>query len=471
MSRKTMGRMINGLSWLILAGVAGAVFTLGMRATAVEAGKTEQSTAIKFKEPIQKWESDNSKWGKSFPNQYATYLATQKMDPNTKFGGSNFRDYLAEDPRLIVMFAGNPFSKDYNQARGHYYALEDVKATKRRNDKTPAACWTCKSPDVPRLMEKMGVTEFYTKSFKDHETEMRSSIGCADCHNEKTMKLQISRPALIEAWKRQGKDIQKATKDEMRSLVCAQCHVEYYFKGTEKVVTFPWDKGSTIEDFQAYYDENGFSDWTHAVSGAKMVKMQHPDYEVHMQGVHAFRGVSCADCHMPTVTKGKAEFTDHQVRSPLTMIENTCSNCHDWEKAEIIARVESIQSKNRQALDMAQSAISSLHIEIAEAKKAGASDEELALARKDVVHAQMYWDYIAASNGMGFHAPQESLRVLAKSLTFANDGRLKIARLLAKKGMTEAVAYPDLGSKEKAAAFVKPFVDAQAAAAAAPPKP
>ena len=45
------------------------------------------------------------------------------------------------------------------------------------------------------------------------------------------MDLHISRPSLTEAFSRQGRDITHATPQEMRSLVCAQCHSEYYFQG------------------------------------------------------------------------------------------------------------------------------------------------------------------------------------------------------------------------------------------------
>lgn len=468
MSRHKTHKFKSMAGWMVLVGAAAGVLALGVLSTSVQARTDDPKTKIKFVEPIKQWESDNSKWGKSFPREYGTWAATKTMAANTKFGGSNFRDYLKDDPRLIVMFAGNPFSKEYNQARGHFYAVDDVKATKRRNDKTPATCWTCKSPDVPRLMAKDTAGGFYGHKFDEYEKEVTNPIGCADCHNEKTMALQISRPALKEAWTRQGKDITKATKEEMRTLVCAQCHVEYYFKGAkEKYLTFPWDKGTTIEDIQAYYDENGFSDWTHPVSGAKMVKIQHPDFEMHEQGIHAYRGVSCADCHMPSMKQGNVEYTDHQIRSPLTNIQNTCEGCHDWSGKEVIGRVESIQSKNRQALDLAENAITALHIEIGEAMKRGASDAELQTPRKAVVHAQMYWDFVAATNGMGFHAPQESLRVLAKSLDFATQGRLQVVRLLAKKGLTDPVSLPDISTKEKAMAYIKPFVDAQAA----PPPP
>lgn len=419
--------------------------------------------------------SDNTKWSYK-TNQYQSWLATKGSAINTRYGGSGFRDYLESDPKLVILFAGYPFSLEFNQARGHANAVEDVKGTKRRNDKTPATCWSCKSPDVPRLMVRDTVSAFYAGKFDHYDSEVKNSIGCADCHNPKTFALQISRPALIEAFERQGKDIAKATKAEMKTLVCAQCHVEYYFKGTGKYLTFPWDDGVKPDSFEKYYAGNGHSDWTHPISGAKMVKMQHPDYELYQESVHAYAGVSCADCHMPRVSNGKAEYTTHQVRSPLYNIDKVCANCHGWTEKQIKDRVYAIQDKNRELLDRAETALVSAHLEIGDAIKLGAKDSELDEARKTVSKAQMYWDYIAASNGMGFHAPQEAARILAKAVDLAQESRLQASRIRSRYGANTPLAWPtEFSAKTTAQAYIKPFVEAQkakeaAAAAAKPPR-
>jgi nitrite reductase (cytochrome c-552) len=294
------------------------------------------------------------------------------------------RDLLAEDPHNVILFAGYPFSKDYNQARGHQHAIDDVKASGRDIDGTkgnfpgkPGTCWTCKSPDVPRLMAEMGPAKFYDTPAKDLMPEIKHNIGCADCHDPATMALAISRPALVEAFERQGKDITQVSHQEMRTLVCAQCHVEYYFKkdeakGQKAYLTFPWDKGMGVEDMDAYYDEKQFADWTHPISGAKMVKMQHPDYEVYTKGIHAYRNVSCADCHMPYKTEGGQKFTDHQIRSPLSNISNSCAVCHRWGEDEIRGRVETIQDKILEGRIRAEEAIAKAHFDIAACKQAGA---------------------------------------------------------------------------------------------------
>ena len=153
-------------------------------------------------------------------------------------------------------------------------------------------------------------SEYYDNKWVEVGQEFVNPIGCQDCHDPKTMSLRITRPALIEAFERQGKNIKEFSHQEMRSLVCAQCHVEYYFKKPGNYLTFPWDKGFSADDMEAYFDEIEFSDWTHKLSRAPMLKAQHPDYELFMTGVHAERGVSCSDCHMPYKMEGGVKFTE-----------------------------------------------------------------------------------------------------------------------------------------------------------------
>jgi len=416
-----------------------------------------EQARIRIVVPLGEFESDNAKWGINFPREYNSWELTKKTDERTKYGGSGFRDYLAENPRLVVLWAGYPFSKDYKQARGHFHALEDVSRTSRLSKESPATCITCKSSDVPRIMAKIGVKEFYEQKFSEMLPEARNTIGCLDCHDPKTMRLRISRPALVNAFRRMGKDVTKASHQEMRSLVCAQCHVEYYFVD-KKYLTFPWDEGLKVEEMEKYYERVQHTDWVHAISGAKMLKMQHPDYEVYMQGIHSFRGVSCADCHMPYRVEGGIKFTDHQVRSPLLNIANSCQVCHRWSEEEVKIRVTSIQDKTRDLLNRAENELVRAHLEIGDAWRKGATDAELERARHLVRKAQMYWDYVASNNGMGFHAPQECARILAESIQLAMESRLEVQTVRARKGFLEPVPMPDLSSKEKAQTFIHSFL-------------
>ncbi len=449
------------LAWLVFLGCLCGALIVGLLATSITERRAERKlSTLQILQPVGEWETDNAKWGVNFPREYASWESTRFMNENTKYGGSGHRDYLKDDPRLVILFAGFGFSKEYNQARGHFNALEDVKVTKRVNEKTPATCWTCKSPDVPRMMQAKGVAQFYASKFSDFKEEMRNTIGCLDCHDPKTMRLRISRPALREAFASMGKDINKATHQEMRSLVCAQCHVSYYFEKKTNYLVFPWKRGLDADSFDKYYDEVKFSDWTHPISGAPMIKTRHPDYEIYMQGVHAFKNVSCADCHMPYKSEGGVKFTDHQVRSPLYNMANSCQVCHRWSETEIKQRVTAIQDKNRELLNIAQDALVKAHFTIADAARLGATDQELEGPRTLIRKAQMYWDYVASNNGMGFHAPQECARVLGKATNLAQECRLAAERLRAKRGAVQEFVLPDISTFEKARAVIQPYLDA-----------
>ena len=407
-------------------------------------------------QPIAAWEPNNAVWGQNYPREYESYLRTRETGRATLFGGSTQRDYLERDPLQVILFAGYAFSKEYNQARGHYYSISDVTSTRRVDQKTMATCMTCKSTDVPKLMAEFGVDGFYKHHFAELKDRVTHPIGCQDCHDPATMNLRITRPALREAFAAQGRRIEDATHQELRSLVCAQCHVNYYFKN-KYYLTFPWAKGLSVENIIAYYDEKGFADYVHAVSKTPILKARHPDFELYSQGVHAYRGVSCADCHMPYRSEGGVKFTDHHVQSPLLNIANSCAVCHRWGEDEIRKRVEAIQTKVYAVKLEAEQALVAAHLDVAEAMQAGVGEADLAAARQLIRHAQFRWDFVSANNGVGFHAPQECTRILADSINESQQARLAVARLLAARGISAEPKYPDLSTRAKAAAVMKAF--------------
>jgi len=474
----------GGMIVLLVAAVVVMTYFL---ATSINERKQEAQQPILVSQIIGQFESDNAKWGADYPREYDAYKKMDIDDTRTKYGGGFPRDYLDDDPRQVILFAGYGFSKDFLQARGHSYAVEDINKSKRVKHPTadnpdvyyPGTCWTCKSPDVPRMMGKfgkeanpdeedpvklinLGAKQFYGTNWHVLKKDMKHPIGCLDCHDPKTMKLRITRPALREGFAAMGKDIDKATHQEMRSLVCAQCHVEYYFKtdkaeGKKHYLTFPWNKGTSVEGMIEYYDDAGVKDYVHPISKVEVVKCQHPDWEMYKTGVHAYRNVSCSDCHMPYKSEGGMKFTDHHVQSPLLNIENSCAVCHRWSEAELKTRVETIQTKVANARITAEDAIVAAHFDIAAAMEAKATDEELAPIRKQVRHAQFRWDYVAANNGMGFHSPQEAMRILGDAINNAQSARIHLARLIAAKGVTAPPAHPDISDRQKAMATVKLF--------------
>ena len=440
---------------------------LSILANSIISRKAESQFAYQPQVQISANEPRNEVWGANFPRQYQSFMRTQDTSFVSYMNGSKLRDALEENPELVVLWAGYGFSKDYNQPRGHAYAVEDIHNTLRTGGPTeagtgpmPSTCWTCKSPDVPRLMNEIGIKEFYDGKWFDKGDQVVNPIGCADCHNPKTMSLQISRPALIEAFQSMGKDINQATHQEMRSLVCAQCHVEYYFnkelpgKEGTPYLTFPWKDGMTVDDAEAYYDKMDFKDWTHTISKAPMLKAQHPGYELYQQGIHAKRGVSCADCHMPYKSEGGQKFTDHQIRSPLANPANSCQVCHRQEKDELISNVYDKQTKIKKTQSDLEQLIVRAHVEAGKAWELGATEEQMKPILTDIRHAQWRWDYSVASHGGSFHAPVEVSRIVSTATATAQEARIKLARLLAELGFTGEVPYPDISTKDKAQKFV-----------------
>jgi nitrite reductase (cytochrome c-552) len=427
--------------WLLFAILLLAVFILGLLIASVLERRREAVRTPRIITPIAALEPDNALWGKNFPREYETWRKTAEIGPRTKYGGPVNFSHLQRNPMLVDLFKGYPFEVNYNDDRGHWYALTDVRETPRRIPEKggklqPGTCMSCKSSNVPGLMAEMGVGKFYQATFDEIDHKVEHPIGCADCHDNETMELRITRPALREAFTAMGRDIDLASHQEMRSLVCAQCHVEYYFKkqpgdaakGT--YLTFPWSRGLSVEEMEQYYTEDvPHVDWVHPVSKTELIKMQHPDYEVYTFGVHAYRGVSCADCHMPYRSEGGVKFTDHHIQSPLNNIGNSCTVCHRWEEEEIRARVYRIQDTTFELTLDAQQALVAAHEEVGRAMTAGASDADLKPARDLIRRAQLRWDYVASNNGMGFHAPQECARILATAIDLAQQARLVVANL------------------------------------------
>jgi nitrite reductase (cytochrome c-552) len=250
------------------------------------------------------------------------------------------------------------------------------------------------------------------------------------------MAVRVTRPGFINGIKalkaKQGiSDFdpnRDASRQEMRSFVCGQCHVEYYFKGPNKVVTYPWANGLRVEEIEAYYDAEGFTDWVHAETGNKVLKAQHPEFEVWNQGVHARAGVACADCHMPYQRIGAQKVSDHWVRSPLLNLNRACQTCHAVPEAELAGRVLAIQDRHYALLQRAAKATTDMLDAIVAAKKTGVPEADLQAAAAFHKKAQWRLDFVAAENSMGFHAPQELARILGETIDFARQGQLAADR-------------------------------------------
>jgi nitrite reductase (cytochrome c-552) len=401
---------------------------------------------------------DPAIWGKNFPLQYDAYLRTTDQK-RTRYGGSEAlpqaptdadprsvvaQERIDEDPRLKKMWAGYAFSVDFRKKRGHAWMLEDQTYTQRVSEfKQPGTCIHCHaSVYVPYKKAGngdliAGFEVFNKMPYAESRKSFTHPIACIDCHDPETMALRVTRPGFLEGIRAlkasQGvKDYDvntMATRQEMRSYVCGQCHVEYYFKGDDKRLTYPWAKGLQVDQIADYYDEIGFKDWVHADTGTPQLKAQHPEFEMWNQGIHARSGVACADCHMPYTRVGAQKITDHHVRSPLLNINNACQTCHKWPEEELLARAEKIQERTVDLRNCAMDALMALIDDIKAAKAAGLPDAELEAARKAQRRGQFYLDFVESENSNGFHAPQEAVRILGEAIDLFRQGQVSLRAL------------------------------------------
>lgn len=446
---------------LIVILLAAFAFGLGLLANSIIQRRAESKVLSYQANNLNPFESVNEKWEEFYPREYQSWKMTSDTTFKSKYHSSNIVDLLEERPEMVILWAGYAFSKDYGTPRGHYYAIQDVYHTLRTGAPSdtskgpqPGSCWTCKSPDVPRMMNQVGIEKFYGSKWADFGSDVVNPIGCADCHDSKTMNLTITRPALVEAFQRRGKDIRQATQQEMRSLVCAQCHVEYYFKGDNKYVTFPWDKGMNADDIEKYYDTVQFDDYVHKLSRTPIIKAQHPDYEVFELGIHAQRGVSCADCHMPYKSQGGIKYTDHHISSPLANINNTCQVCHRESEAVLAKNVYDRQDYVYNLRNRLEKQLAKVHLMAKFAWDNGAQEAEMKPILQLIRKSQWRWDFITASHGAAFHAPIESQRVLGDGMYYAMQAEQGINDWILKKGVTAKFVMPDISTKAKAQQYI-----------------
>jgi nitrite reductase (cytochrome c-552) len=438
-NRPATGRTSGSV--LAVAGAA-ALLTAGLAALLVNVMERKQEARNPFFRVVELQDDtvDPALWGKNFPLQYDAYSRT--VDPQrTRFGGSEAVAPGAADPRLRALWAGYPFSADIRRKRGHAYMLEDQTYTRRVQEFRP--CLHCHASVYVAYRRAgggdllKGFDVVNAEPYADARKLVTHPIACIDCHDPATMQLRVTRPGFLEgirAWKAsQGVpsyDVNAmATRQEMRSYVCGQCHVEYYFRGAEKRLTYPWAKGLKVEEIYAYYEDVAFTDWSHAETGAPVLKAQHPEFEMWSQGIHARSGVACADCHMPYTRVGALKISDHHVGSPLLNVARACQTCHRWPEQELRDRAEAIQGRVVALRSRALDALVALVADIKAAQAAALREEELAAARALQRRGQFYLDFVEAESSNGFHAPQEAARILGDAIDYLRQGQLALRPL------------------------------------------
>ena len=139
------------IGWGLFFGTVFIVFVLGLFASTIIQRRTEATVMNVPQYELDEFEPRNEWWGKSYPREYATYMQMTDTSFTSKYNGSSMRDVLGEDPRVVILFAGYAFAMDYNQPRGHVYAITDIHNTLRtgtpQNDEDGpqfSSCWTSK---------------------------------------------------------------------------------------------------------------------------------------------------------------------------------------------------------------------------------------------------------------------------------------------------------------------------------------
>lgn len=378
---------------------------------------------------VEPLEPDSSLWGQNFPLEYSTWLMTTDNREDTAYGGSSQFSHLLRDPRQVVLFTGYSFSWEYNDDRGHGNALQDVRDIARVTDTTHATCYSCKSSNNPALWDELGLEGFDAMLFSEMTPLLTETIGCANCHEAGTMRLVVTNPSLENALQAQGLDWESFTRQQMRTVVCANCHVEYYMVGDAKVLHFPWDNGTRIDQILDYYEELEFSDWTYPGTDTPMLKAQHPEYETFTAGsTHFNAGVACADCHMPYTRDGAVKYSNHNIHSPLLAPEAACGQCHtdvDYVTTRVAAIQDQVFNAKIALEDALVDAITALKAAVADPDSDPALlDEARFLHRR----AQFMWDFVSAENSMGFHNPEYSLAIIAEATDLARQAQMKAAQ-------------------------------------------
>jgi nitrite reductase (cytochrome c-552) len=442
------------------------LFSIALCATAALCfGCSEISDPVSpsYKTELQEATVTSSPFQELFPLHYQTYLRNDEDTIMTEYKGSvpyrkndNVnplpKGYKNAQPYLKNLWLGYPFSYEYNETRGHTYALTDVLEIDRVNRYSeqaglPSTCYNCKTPKMIEWVGEHG-DGFWAMEFHGFRAELDPrdhSIGCANCHDPKTMDLRIVSVPLNDYLATVNRDPETLSRNEMRSLVCAQCHVEYYFTdpkfGPAAKPVFPWARGFDFEEMYEYYKDFGttsspgmegwFTDWIHAVSNTPMLKAQHPEYEMFIDGTHGAAGVACADCHMPyTRIDGKRKISNHHWTSPLKTPEGVnaaCRTCHMDKSAEYLKeRVVSTQKRVFEQLLLAQEISVRAHEAIRQAgewagEKAPDYEALMARARERCRRGQWLWDMVSAENSVGFHNPPKALEALANSRRYSQE--------------------------------------------------
>jgi len=411
---------------------------------------------------IQDGEINPELWGKAYNEEYELWKKTE--DPvsaklskyKTGMDGSAISvDKLSEFPYMALLFNGWGFGVEYNEPRGHAYMVRDQLEIDSSRLKAGGVCLSCKTPYAPDLQKEMG-PDYYRKPFKEvlnkiPEKDRTLGVACIDCHNNKDMTLRISRGfTLVKALQGMGKDVNTLSRQELRSAVCAQCHVTYNInkdaEGKSIGLFFPWQNSKwgaiTVEDIiKKIRSDETVKEWKQNVTGFKMGFIRHPEFEFFTNNSSHFKaGASCADCHMPYTKAGVYKISDHRVMSPIQNEMRACQQCHAANPAWLKERVFAIQDRTVSLMircGYATATAAKLFEITHKARDEGKPiDQELYNKAKDYYEEAFYRSlFMGAENSVGFHNPTEGMRILGDAVAFAVKSEAYLRQILTKAGV------------------------------------
>lgn len=507
-------KALYGIAFLVAVILGGAMFALFAD---IGEKKAEERSYPMMLHKVSETNPNFKEWGKNFPSQLDSFAAMEYVSFETPYAGSLPYSKLIRWPAATVFWDGYAFSVDYNRPRLHFYNQIDQIETMRNNKEylnthglpkfkgQPGSCVNCHSGHLTAMMvdSDYGLADkepakaaskpmpFFDVDKENGEarkrawTQMNSmpyhdviamigekhgddpyggshlGMACADCHHPDDMSLRVTRPGFVNAMAKRGYEADaksgiKASRAEMRSYVCMQCHVEYYMPEGE--IVYPWsewpkDEPFKIEFFDEYYDktyaDGSFPfDYKHKQTDAPIVKMQHSEAELTSTGIHARSGVSCSDCHLPYKREGAMKVTNHTMQTPFADITASCKTCHMQSEDELVERINFVQNRHSYELRKCENALLALIQDIVVAREelakhgefAGLSGDEqksaISEALKDALwqqrRAHMRWDFAFSENSYGFHGPQEAARIIGQCQEHARKGQVDLSNALAK---------------------------------------
>jgi nitrite reductase (cytochrome c-552) len=406
-------------------------------------------------------EIDPAKWGKVYPLNYDSWAKTE--NPRAA-GKSRYKkgwdtdqvvyDKLSHFPYMSLLFNGWGFGVEYNEPRGHHYMVIDQLEVDPSRLKAGGACLTCKTPYAPKLQQELG-SAYFSEPYLDVHAKIppefqKLGASCSDCHNNNTMDLTISRWTLGKALDELGVDPDRMSRQEKRSLVCAQCHVTYVIPKDADMkstgVFFPWQGSKfgniSVENIiKAMRSDPSYAEWKQAVTGFKVAFIRHPEYEFFTnQSVHHQANVACADCHMPYTRVGANKISDHDVMSPIKNDMKSCQQCHSQGSEWLVNQVFAIQDRTVSMMNRAgyTCAVTAKLFEIAhKAQSEGKTIDQGLYDRAKDLYLEAFYRviFMGAENSVGFHNPSEAGRICSDAVAMGSKAESLLRQALTGAGV------------------------------------